>query len=659
MGISLFGMGTGIMPAKTLGQVWRPKSQKLSVGRELCPLSATAFDEQKRTVTLADGDDVRFASHEIFGFAKAAARSGLRVKNFRSVDTENLTYSNAARLPAAADDPDAMARQEIQARRQNLAELTKSAEVYKNGDRLVTFSDNTLSVWEIDKERNSPKLLAKQTITGDTRLSWDKENNPVFHTGGQALTGGTLKAVGENEILVRMSGANVEAGNGTTVLNLSGKKGSFSGGDGVTYLGAYSDCEISGGTGKTDYAGYFANTAILASAGQGVFSGVFENMDIEAGESADRFTGYFSATTINGGDGNNEFKGMFLNGTTAQGGKDDDTFNGRFVDSLLNGGAGKNNFGTYIDINTMKRIVARDGYEYQGLESDFINAGIEAGDGDDTLKGAVWGGSVNLGDGDNTVSGIFSESRVNAGAGNDTIAAMYSRNTVFEAGDGSDRVSLATAFSSTVRTGEGSTSVTLGHNVGESSRATGAEHGGDAVLSGTLWRTARQERNSTTADSYGELAGNSVDASVGENAVIVKTGSGVQSVRTGEAKPEKDPSGRPEKEAEQSVSPATKSPAGMDSLPDAADFLAEAGTARETGEKKRRRQTALQRYARQSGDGPVAGSPGAVIKTGAGEDISIRTYDSINTIEPPRDYIRRTTRRSTGFGYYTWDDSMA
>lgn len=662
MGIPFPGIGANILSSQMVGQVWTPKSQRLVVGRDVSPLSATAFGEQQSRMVVANGDDTRYAANDLYGMAKAVAQSGLRAKNFRSVDTKNLVYSND---PSLADT--GIAAKDLQSNRDL---VTKHDVLMTRGDTFVTFSNGTLHVWQ-KKQDGTAEKVSQHAVTADTRVSWDKNDNVVVATGNQALTGGTLKAQGDGEILIRKSGVNVEAGEGSTVINLSGKGGTFTGGNNVTYLGAYSGCEISGGTGTTDYAGYFEGADIAASAGQGIFSGVFENLVIEAGELEDSFSGYFSGATVNGGDGRNDFRGMFLNGSAATGGGGDDLFRGRFIDSVLDAGEGDNAFGRSINYNSKSRIVPRKGEEYEGIESDFINSEVTAGSGKDTFEGAVWGGTVNLGDGDNTASGIFSEARVLSGKGNDTLAAVYSLLSTFEAGDGNDTVTLATAFGSTVHTGEGTTGVTLGRNIGGSNGGNGRPSDGNSALAGSVWQTGSEHLKKTAPKSFGELGANTVNAETGENIVTVNDGHGTQTVRTGDREdaepsaagdadsPAENAAGETASEDQAKLGQAIQSAGDNLSLIKGTVPSRETMPEEDTSAGHKKRQTALSRYARQSDDASLqGGTDGATIKTGASDDIRIRTYSSRNPFDMEEEgTMRRVTLRNTGFGYYQWSES--
>ena len=665
MGIPMYGIGANLLSSKTIGQVWTPKSQRLVVGRDVSPISATAFGEQSRSMVVADGDDVRFTSTDLYALAKTVAKSGQRVEDFRSVATKDLIYSNDPRLEVRNADGTTyrIAHTDVA---ENRALVSKGDTIAEWGDKLVTFSNNTLQVWQKGKG-DEDNLISQHVVTSDTRLSWDKGNNPVITSGSQALTDGTLKARESGDILIRKSGVDVEAGDNTTVINLSDKAGKFSGGNSVIYLGAYTGGEIISGSGMTNFAGYFENAAITASGGRGVFSGVFENTAIEAGSGSDSFSGYFSGATVSAGDGRNYFGGMFLNGSSVSGGENEDIFHGRLIDSLLDAGEGANIIGDYVNLNAKKRVVTREGKEYQGIESDFIGSEIKAGSGNDTFRGVTWGGSIDLGDGDNASSGIFSEATVRGGKGNDTLTALYSNLSSFDAGDGNDTVKLATAFSSTVRTGEGTTSVTLGRNLGEPGGKNEKDFGGDDTT-GSTWQTGQELLSRVAPKTFGELGGNSVDASVGDNLVTVNDGYNARSVHAAD----RDASGEDEKKnAKDTDDAAAKDGTALGQAMQAAEdelslvngtaVSREAALEEETAPERKKRRTAAERYARQIGESGVEhGSTGATIKTGAGDDIAIKTYDSMNDRDQRQEgMFLRVTRRNTGFGYYMWEKGLA
>lgn len=488
--------------SKKMGEVWKPKTSTHMVGRDVNALTQTSpVLSPNRDLVLAKGEDSRFTSEKIFSSARSIAAKGGWVKNFRLVDVEKLNEGSVA-SPG------------------NLT--TKSGmSVSLNGDLLlVTGKDG---------------LLASCRVSGDTRLCWDSEGMPVFHTGAQALSAsGTLRAEGADEVLIRLSGCDVEAGARTTVLNLSDAKGTFSGGDDVRYLGAYGQgSHIKGGRGRTSYAGYFNGARLDQAEGAGDFSGVFENQAIELIGAANNFSGYFRSCTVNGGKNNDAFSGLFLAGTTLNGGHGDDKFSGRFIDSVLDGGDGNDSFGRGVELSNQAVLLTDAGGSYGGLASDFVETIISGGNGDDRFNSAMWKGSLDLGGGNNQSRGVFTQAGIQAGSGNDRLTALYADFSTFESGDGDDSIELATARTCAVSTGDGDNSVILGRNTGTRESDSGQPLGGDPVMGTTTFSTPEEYSAGWAGIRFGELSGNIVHAEQGENAITMRDGSGEQRVITG------------------------------------------------------------------------------------------------------------------------------
>ncbi len=655
MNLSLFNFGSLMSDAKNIGDVWKPKTQRLRVGSDISPLTSTAVGETgNRTITVAEGDDVRLKSTGIFDWARQASKQGSQVKNFRLLDDAQFS-------------PSAGGQDKTQG-----ASATSSV-LYDQGKRSVVFSGGKLFVLEKDDSGEPPVILDEFTVTGDSRLSWDKDGNAVFTSGRDALTGGKLVAGGANEILIRTSGVDVEAGAGTTVLNLSSEGGSFSGGDKVTYLGAYQGCTFEGGAGDTTYAGYFSDSTFLAGKGKGLFSGVFEKAEIEGGDKDDQFSGYFSASTISGKGGTDIFNGMFLNGCKLSGDEDDDRFTGRFIDSALTSGAGNDVLGSLVDVAKAENFKRPDGNTYRGLAADFVDTEVDAGEGNDSFNGVAFGGSLNLGAGDDSAAGVFTSVRVDGGEGNDSVTALYSRSSAFETGAGDNSFTLATATASVVHTGEGASIVNLGHSPGVSSQSDGATLSGSA-LTKTLWNTP----DDPLPKEFGELSNNRVEAELGENTIHMHNGQGINSVATGTAtsqteaadrKSQKNQAAGKGKADSDTSDAAGQEPAGgfrmgtESSLPlpllsartiDVSDVHSDA-RAPETGKESaedRHRRRALERYATLYGDALVTeGNTAAVINTGTEEEIILKGARR-QIYEAETDDMKRYTHKRNAFGQY-------
>ena len=463
-----------LLNADMFGTLWRPDPGGIRVGRDVGALTSTGFSRgAPDNVIVSRGDDVELKSADLFNKVRDAARKGENVTRFRSISPQDLVEGK----------------------------VSSGNTVYKNGDYCAAFADGTLTISKRNAETGKFDQVLSTKIREDTKVVWNENGEPQLLAGRSARTEGVLKAEGENELLFRVSDCDVQAGAGTVVYNLCSSSGTYSGGDNVTYLGAYEGGTFTETTGKVTFGGYFNGASFSKLTGISEFSGVFEAAAVDLADGKGSFSGYFSASAITGSaDHGNTMDGIFLDACTIQGGDGDDTFNGRFINSTIDGGEGDNSFGD-MGMNLMRTLTA---------EADFINSSVSSGAGRDNLRGVVWGGSFDLGDGDDSVDGVFSQTTISGGSGNDRLKADYANAASFDTGRGDDVVDLTTAVNNTVTTGEGSNRVSMGRN--------------DVSGQAKTWQTAEEHALRTRPTQTGELARNTVVAHEGENAVTINNG---------------------------------------------------------------------------------------------------------------------------------------
>lgn len=471
-----------LLNADMFGSLWRPDSGGIRVGRDVGALTSTGFARgAPDNVIVSKGDEIELKSGELFGKVREAARNGENIKQFRSISPQDLVEGK----------------------------VSSGNTVYKNGDYCAAFADGTLTISKRNAETGKFDQVLSTKIREDTKVVWNENGEPQLLTGRSARTEGVLKAEGENELLFRVSDCDVQAGAGTVVYNLCSSSGTYSGGDNVTYLGAYDGGTFTETTGKVTFGGYFNGASFSKLTGISEFSGVFEAAAVDLADGKGSFSGYFSASAITGSaDHGNTMDGIFLDACTIQGGDGDDTFNGRFINSTIDGGEGDNSFGD-MGMNLMRTLTA---------EADFINSSVSSGAGRDNLRGVVWGGSFDLGDGDDSVDGVFSQTTISGGSGNDRLKADYANAASFDTGRGDDVVDLTTAVNNTVTTGEGSNRVSMGRN--------------DVSGQAKTWQTAEEHALRTRPTQTGELARNTVVAHEGENAVTINNGQSTRRLAT-------------------------------------------------------------------------------------------------------------------------------
>lgn len=472
---------------------WQPKRQRLMVGRDIAPVHKEAPKEKTSSVILADSVKLLEAAQSEYSRAADTTRLGFSLKGDIKVSPEKT-------------DGDNVIRQE-----QLLAEGgSESIYLVQNGGKAM------LRISGAGEER-----LIELKPGEDLRISWNKDGSAEVFSGAAALTGGKLAAQGDNDILLRMSAVDVQAGVGSTVLNLSSERGgNFSGGHNVRYLGGYSGASIEGGTGLTKFEGYFGDSKITSTKGAGEFSGVFNGAApgsfIKSGTHNDIFSGHFALVTVSDEGGENTFSGTFMSGSSIQGGSGNDNYNGRFFDCKISDIGGNNSFGTYID---MKRKV----------QADFVRTVIEAGDGNDKFIGTAEDSTINLGAGNDEVDGVLLASTLNVGDGNDKLRLLYATGSFIELGAGDDDLHLVTGSGNSVSLGAGDDKMTSGMN------ADGVAKYGTI---GAFTKSAFLKESSLGIDHkfghhFGDVQTTEIDASEGENHIAVHDGLNVHSVRSG------------------------------------------------------------------------------------------------------------------------------
>ena len=484
-----------------IGRTWAPKRQRLMVGRDVASIHKEAPREQTNGIILSD-------SVKLLEAALASSS--------QATDKTRLGFSLKADIKSSLQDT--ALRQE-----QLLAEGA--------GESVYLVNNNGKTMLRISGGEQETLIELKQGE--DIRIGWDKEGKAQVFTGADALKGGKLVSQGENDILVRMSSADVAAGTGSTVLNLAGGSGgSFSGGHNVRYLGTYEKASIEGGSGTTSFEGYFGSSKITAEKGKGEFSGVFNGSApgsfIKTGSFDDVFSGYFQLMDIKDAGGKNAFSGTFMSGSSIESGNGDDTFNGQFFDSKITDLGGNNTFGTYID---MKRQV----------KADFVRTVMESGDGNDKFVGTAEDSTINLGGGDDEVDGVLLSSTLNTGDGNDKLRLIYTTGSLIDLGKGDDELHLITGSGNSVRLGAGNDKMTSGMNVDGA-----AKYGTLSAFTKSAFLTEREVGDGVDprfGHYFGDVQTTQIDASEGENHIAVHDGLNTHSVRSGEKQQEETPDG--------------------------------------------------------------------------------------------------------------------
>ena len=504
-----------LLTAGNFGSLWRPDSGGIRVGRDVGALTSTGFARgAPDNVIVGKGDEIELKSGELFGKVREAARNGENIRQFRSISNQDLIEGKVA----------------------------DGNTLYKGGDYRASFADGTLTISKRNGETGKFDQVLSTAIREDTKVVWNENGEPRLLTGNSARTKGILTSEGENELLFRVSDCDVQAGAGTVVYNLCASSGTYSGGDNVTYLGAYEGGTFTDTTGRVTFGGYFNGASFAGLTGLSSFSGVFEEVDVNLEDGKGSFSGYFSASAITGSAGHgNTMSGMFLNACTVLGGASDDTFNGRFINSAIDGGEGDNAFGD-PGMSLMRDLVA---------EADFVNSDVTSGAGRDNLRAVVWGGSFDLGGGDDSADGVFSQTTILGGDGKDTLKAEYANGASFDTGDGEgDVVDIVTGVNNTVSAGEGDNTISMGRN-GVSDQA-------------KTWQTSVEHALRTRPTQTGEIARNTIMATSGETSIVINNGETSRRVATSNGLESSSPGESADAAPDTEDTPETRGSGGID-----------------------------------------------------------------------------------------------
>ena len=509
--MSIMNQARFMFGAKQLGEVWKPKGASVPALE-----GSTTEPVTPATCVLGDAVSIRNSAQTDYSRNRQDTRDGFHSDGFGS------KKSSITSTTIMGEDGSVLGQTRTQELK-STDKATVSLSVGHDGQKslIIDYKDGRESV--------------SVALDADTRVSWGNDGEPLISQGAGALSAGVLKAGGKDEILVRMSGANVVAGDGSTVINLSGKGGSFTGGTNVTYQGSYSDTSFEYSQGSTvNFAGHFSNVTINAKGSNASFGGVFDNSTIEGGGKGNDYSGFFTGSIVNALEGDNMFSGLFMEKSQITTGAGNDEFTGRFVDSSIDAGDGDNVFGAGIDLHSFNEST-----------SDFTNTIIASGKGKDKFFGKAYDSTIDLGDGDDDIKGVFTDSHVSAGEGNDTIAAMYGNGTRFDAGAGNDLLAVGTGIGNSLITGSGNNQVIMGYNKEGYGDGSSSLYGVGAIVAKSTWQTGDEALRNAKPKEFGELSGNNLDAAQGENLITVHSGQATHTIRTG-AMNEDDSAAAPE-----------------------------------------------------------------------------------------------------------------
>lgn len=296
----------------------------------------------------------------------------------------------------------------------------------------------------------SGKKIDPFEVTEDMRISRGADGAYTINKGRDALTSGKLVGSGE-DILVRVSGADVKVEGGNVSVVNFGQGGSFDGGNAhMTYVGDYYRAKFVGGDGGNAFGDKYEGDDVRQRSS-------FTGCTIDAGGSDNTYDGYFAGSVINGGEGNDIFRGIFTDNNVLNGNGGNDSFIGYFKNSELNGGDGINTFAY------QQKTPGDLERSFMDASTQFVGVTIDGGE-ESEMNGVFTDGTtIVLNKGEHAINGVFQNATVNNIDSQDTkITAFYAGNTSFIGESGSTKLLVHSASHVGVALGEGDNAVTMG-----------------------------------------------------------------------------------------------------------------------------------------------------------------------------------------------------
>lgn len=301
--------------------------------------------------------------------------------------------------------------------------------------------------WRVVVRKGGTELVRGE-ITADTRVVTNPDGSVTLE---EATEGGVFDGTKDNDILIRLSDRQVNAGAGDDLVISLGGSGGVDGGDGNdSILGSvrgtvapdkddadhdnpptlvrgeaiYSEAGrtlVSGGAGD-DRIVLTNSLNLLLDGGDGddTLAGVMAHAIVRAGLGDDRLRGEMHYADIDAGDGNDSFKMDLVGRSQVNAGLGDDEIKGDFRWSIINGGLGDDTFGGRFRVSN-----------------------LFGGEGRDTFTGLYERGTVDGGEeGDTFAVKAAHTTRFTGGAGNDVMRAVTSFFATYDGGEGDDVLEL-------------------------------------------------------------------------------------------------------------------------------------------------------------------------------------------------------------------------
>ena len=297
-----------------------------------------------------------------------------------------------------------------------------------------------LAPYEQDKDGNSSKEwrvvvskggteVARGEITADTRVVTNPDGSVTLE---EAADGVTFEGTKDNDILIRLSDRQVNAGAGNDmVISLGGSGG------------------VDGGDGNDSILGAVRGNAASGEGGMALLSG-------GAGDDRIELTNSMHAL-LDGGDGDDTLDGAMAH-VIVRGGLGDDRLQGEMHFADIDAGDGNDSF--KMDLVALPQVKAGLGDDV--VKGDFRRSTINGGLGDDTFDGRFRGSNLFGEEGRDTFAGLYERGTVDGGEDGDTFAIRGAHTTEFTGGAGDDVMRAVTSFFASYDGGEGDDVLELG-----------------------------------------------------------------------------------------------------------------------------------------------------------------------------------------------------
>ncbi len=309
---------------------------------------------------------------------------------------------------------------------------------------------NSSKEWRVVVSRGGTEV-ARGEITADTRVVTNPDGSVTLE---EAADGVTFEGTKDNDILIRLSDRQVNAGAGNDmVISLGGSGG------------------VDGGDGNDSILGAVRGNAASGEGGMALLSG-------GAGDDRIELTNSMHAL-LDGGDGDDTLDGAMAH-VIVRGGLGDDRLQGEMHFADIDAGDGNDSF--KMDLVALSQVKAGLGDDV--VKGDFRRSTINGGLGDDTFDGRFRVSNLFGEEGRDTFAGLYERGTVDGGEDGDTFAIRGAHTTEFTGGAGDDVMRAVTSFFASYDGGEGDDVLELG-------RKRHVSKGGDLVpggLSSTAWK---------------------------------------------------------------------------------------------------------------------------------------------------------------------------